>query len=300
MPFVKVFKNKAYYKRFQVKYRRRREGKTDYAARKKLVNQAQNKYNSPKYRLVVRFTRKDIICQIVYATIQGDKIFTAAYSHELPRYGIKLGLTNWAAAYSTGLLVARRALHKLGLDTKYQGTPEPDGTVSMVEPLDGDDAPRPFKCFLDVGLKITSTGAKVFAAMKGASDGGIFIPHSESRFPGYDRENKSLDSELLRDYIFGESVAEYMRYLEEEDEERYKKHFARYIAEGIAADDVEGIYEEAHKAIRADPSPAPKKESHKPKEGSKKTYKKRRLTYAERRNKINQKKAAFEAKMQAE
>ena len=35
-------------------------------------------------------------------------IVTAAYSHELPNYGIKVGLTNYAAAYATGLLLARR------------------------------------------------------------------------------------------------------------------------------------------------------------------------------------------------
>jgi len=51
--FVKVVKNKAYFKRFQVKFRRRREGRTDYHARKKLVIQAKNKYNTPKYRLVM-------------------------------------------------------------------------------------------------------------------------------------------------------------------------------------------------------------------------------------------------------
>jgi hypothetical protein len=50
MPFVKVVKNKAYFKRFQVKFRRRREGKTDYFARKRLVVQDKNKYNTPKYR----------------------------------------------------------------------------------------------------------------------------------------------------------------------------------------------------------------------------------------------------------
>ncbi|KAG0180068.1 60S ribosomal protein L5, partial [Apophysomyces sp. BC1021] len=114
-PFVKQQKNKAYFKRYQVKYRRRREGKTDYYARKRLVVQAKNKYNSPKYRLVVRFTNKDIVCQIVYAKIQGDFVLSAAYSHELPRYGVKGGLTNWAAAYATGLLLARRTLAKLGL-----------------------------------------------------------------------------------------------------------------------------------------------------------------------------------------
>jgi large subunit ribosomal protein L5e len=71
MPFVKVVKNKAYFKRYQVKYRRRREGKTDYRARKRLICQDRNKYNSPKYRLVVRFTNKHCICQIIYSEIVG-------------------------------------------------------------------------------------------------------------------------------------------------------------------------------------------------------------------------------------
>lgn len=53
--------------------------------------------NAPKYRLVVRITNKDIIVQIVYARLQGDFVLTAARSAELPRYGIKHGLTNWAA-----------------------------------------------------------------------------------------------------------------------------------------------------------------------------------------------------------
>jgi len=40
------------------------EGKTDYYARKRLVVQDRNKYNTPKYRLIVRFTNKDITCQV--------------------------------------------------------------------------------------------------------------------------------------------------------------------------------------------------------------------------------------------
>jgi len=43
MPFHKVVKSSAYFSRFQVKPRRRREGKTDYYARKRLVAQAKNK-----------------------------------------------------------------------------------------------------------------------------------------------------------------------------------------------------------------------------------------------------------------
>lgn len=84
----------------------------------------------------------------------------------------------------------------------------------------GEDEPRPFKCYLDVGLRRTSTGNRVFGAMKGASDGGIFIPHNEKRFPGYDPETKALDAEVLQKYIVGGHVAEYMESLEEEDEER--------------------------------------------------------------------------------
>jgi len=118
-------------------------------------------------------------------------------------------------------LCARRALTKLGLADKYEGVTEPDGTLKLTEVLDEEDAPRPFKCYLDVGLKRTSTGSRLFGAMKGASDGGIFIPHSDKRFPGYDPESKELDAEVLKKYIFGGHVAEYMESLEEEDDERY-------------------------------------------------------------------------------
>lgn len=76
----------------QVKYRRRRQGKTDYRARLRLVKQDKNKYNTPKYRLVVRFSNKDITCQIVRSTIQGDIVVAAAYAHELPNYGLTVQL----------------------------------------------------------------------------------------------------------------------------------------------------------------------------------------------------------------
>lgn len=124
-------------------------------------------------------------------------------------------------AYATGLLCARRALTKLGLADKYQGVEEPDGTYTVTETIEGEDAPRPFKAFLDVGLKRTSTGSRVFGAMKGASDGGIYVPHSDKRFPGYDPEAKELDDEVLKKYIYAGHVAEYMESLEEEDDERY-------------------------------------------------------------------------------
>jgi large subunit ribosomal protein L5e len=112
-------------------------------------------------------------------------------------------------------------LTKIGLADKYEGVAEPDGSLVLTEAIDEEDAPRPFKAYLDVGLKRTSTGARVFGAMKGASDGGLFVPHSEKRFPGFDPESKELDAEVLKKYIYGGHVAEYMESLEEEDDERY-------------------------------------------------------------------------------
>ncbi|KAG1768159.1 60S ribosomal protein L5 [Suillus occidentalis] len=276
MPFVKKVKSDAYFSRFQVKYRRRREGKTD----------CEHSINAPKYRLVVRFTNRDIIVQIVYARLQGDFVLTAARSQELPRYGINHGLTNWTAAYATGLLCARRALTKLGLADKYEGVAEPDGSLTLTEALDDEEAPRPFNAL--------PTGHRVFGAMKGASDGGIFIPHSEKRFPGYDQESKSLDSEVLKKYIFGGHVAEYMESLEEEDDERFKKQFSSYLADDIGSEDIEEIYTNAYAAIREDPTFQPSEKTKDWKaEGLK--YKKSKLTLEERRARIQAKIEAFKA-----
>jgi len=294
MGFVKVVKNKQYFKRYQVKFRRRREGKTDYQARKRLIFQDKNKYNTPKYRLIVRLSNRDIICQIVYACIEGDCIVCAAYSHELPKYGIKVGLTNYAAAYCTGLLLARRILQKLGMDSLYSGCVEVTGDEYVVEPL--ADGPGAFRCYLDVGLARTTTGARIFGAMKGAVDGGLNIPHSVKRFPGYSNEDKSFKAEVHRDHIFGIHVANYMRILEEENDELYKKQFSKYIELGIKADDVETMYKKAHAAIRNDPS-----HSKKPaKKVTKKRWNKAKLTLEQRKAGVAKRKEDFLAKIQAE
>lgn len=295
MGFVKVVKNKQYFKRFQVKFRRRREGKTDYYARKRLIFQDKNKYNTPKYRLIVRLSNKDITVQIAYARIEGDRVVCSAYSHELPKYGIKVGLTNYAAAYCTGLLVARRLLNKLGLDSIYSGCTDVTGEEYNVEPV--DEGPGAFRCYLDVGLARTTTGARVFGAMKGAVDGGLNIPHSVKRFPGYSAETKSFNAEVHRAHIFGQHVADYMRTLEEEDEESFKRQFSRYIKLGIRADDLEDIYKKAHQLIREDPT---HKTAVKRTGVTKKRWSTKKLTNEERKAKIAEHKAAYITKLQAE
>jgi large subunit ribosomal protein L5e len=137
--------------------------------------------------------------------------------------------------------------------------------------------------------------------MKGASDGGLYIPHSEKRFPGYDIESKELDAETLRKYIFAGHVAEYMETLADDDEERYKSQFSGYIDEEIEADGLEELYQEAHKQIREDPfkkveSEGPKKSKDEWKAESKK-YREGKLTKAQRDEKIQKKIQALAAEL---
>jgi len=288
MPYIKVVKSKAYFKRFQVKFKRRREGKTDYAARRALTIQDKNKYNAPKYRLVVRFTNKDIIAQIVYATLNSDRVLTAAYARELKqdRYGVKVGVHNYAGAYATGLLVARRVLKKLNLDSIYTGTPKTDGSYYLVKEIAGQR--KPFTVLLDVGLARTSTGAKIFAVLKGAVDGGLEIPHKPRRFAGYNTDTRKFDAKILRKYIFGGHVAEYMKKLQAEDPEKYQAQFSEYIKNQVGPDEIEKIWTKCHAAIRKDPSHVPSKKPEKPVH---KTHLQKKKNLKQRNDRLKQLKA---------
>lgn len=322
MPFVKVLKDKSYHKRFQVKFARRRSGHTDYAARHRLITQDKNKYQSPKYRLVVRSSNQYYRVQVIAAKLDHDVVICEASSQELPRYGLKIGLKNFAAAYATGLLCARRLLAELGLDEMYPGVEEADGVVSVFNaygmeiedkqrcntkkfytPYDDDKEQKPFRAYLDVGIKTTSRGAKVFAAMKGASDGGMDIPHNHKKFPGYDPDGKSYDPEEFKSRIFGGHVGEYMEMMEEDDEENYKKVFAGYLDEDLGCDDLEGLYEGVHAAIREDPSRKKgftfdskgNQSAFEYKKTGKEIKKISKKSYADRRAASNAKKAALNA-----
>jgi len=296
MAFHKQIKNNAYHKRYQVKYRRRREGKTDYYARQRLVAQDKNKYNSPKYRLVVRSSNKDVVCQIVRAKIVGDEVVAAAYSHELKDFGFPIPTTNYAATYATGLLLARRLLTNLKLADKYVGQKEIKGEDYNVEAL--EDGPKPFNALLDVGLSRTTTGSRVFAALKGATDGGLEIPHKDKRFVGYDKEEKKLRPDLLRKYIFGGHVADYMKLMKGEDPEKYQKHFSRYIKAGVEAEKVEATWTKVHANIRANPAKREKPKKPTP-AGPVKRYKRTKLSLAQRKDRVRQK-VASRAKKAAE
>jgi len=137
--------------RYFVPYRRRREGKTDYYKRTKLVV-------ADVPRMVVRKTNRHIIIQLVTAEMDGDRTLIAANSSELAELGYKGSLSSTPAAYLTGLLFAAKA-------KKAQHA----GAV------------------LDIGLNRATPGARVFAALKGAVEGGLDVPHGEEILPSDDR-----------------------------------------------------------------------------------------------------------------
>jgi len=302
MAFVKLIKNRSYYKRYQTKFRRRREGKTDYFARKRLITQDKDKYDTPKYRLVARFTNTKVIAQVIYATIQGDKVVTQANSTELRRYGLTAGLTNYAAAYATGLLLARRLLKLSKLDTLYKGVAKIDGAAYDVSnEVKNDDQRKPFKAVLDIGLVNTTKGNKVFAVLKGASDGGLHVPHSTGKFPGND--DGKYNAAVHRERIFGVHVQKYMKELKEEGDEDYKTQFRLWdeCLKAAKVDTCEKLYTKVFDEIRKNPdAPAKKKTEKKPQkfldkrktviQTAKNKYKRdRRFTREERQQRVVEK-----------
>jgi large subunit ribosomal protein L18 len=131
---------------YRVKLRRRREGKTDYQARKALVS-------SGRPRLVTRTALKNITVQILMAKPHGDEVLAATNSRELVKaYGWRVPTGNIPTAYLTGYLC--------GLKAKANGVKE---------------------AILDIGLVPPIKGAKVFAALSGVVDAGVDVPHSEEK-----------------------------------------------------------------------------------------------------------------------
>jgi len=206
-----------------------------------------------------------------------------------------VGLTNYSACYSTGLLLARRLLKQLKMDTQYEGNTEGSGEIFHVEAaLDG---PRPFRALLDVGLARTTTGARVFACLRGAVDGGLNVPHNEKRFRGYEPDTKTYDAEAGRGFLFGEHVSEYMSSLQEEDPEKYQVVFSQYVKHGIDAENLEEKLEACHAAIRANPDRKVQKSS---KAAEQKRWSRKKMSLSQRKDRVSQKLASRAAKAAAE
>ncbi|MFB6182962.1 MAG: 50S ribosomal protein L18 [Haloarculaceae archaeon] len=130
--------------RYTVPMRRRREARTDYAQRLRLLK-------SGKPRLVARKSNTHVTAQLVVTGPDGDRTLASAHSSDLREYGWEAPTGNMPAAYLTGLLAGLRA-----------------------QEADVEQA------VLDIGLNTATPGSKVFAVQEGAIDAGLEIPHNDS------------------------------------------------------------------------------------------------------------------------
>ena len=137
--------------RYRVPFRRRREGKTNYHLRRRLVR-------GKTTRAVVRLTNNHCIVQFVDAEIHGDKTLSSTHSRELQTYKWLGSTSNVPSAYLTGYLAGVKAQN---------------AKISSA--------------ILDIGLNPPIYGSRVFSVLKGLIDAGMEIPHSDKVFPKDDR-----------------------------------------------------------------------------------------------------------------
>ncbi|WP_049924656.1 50S ribosomal protein L18 [Halopiger djelfimassiliensis] len=137
--------------RYKVPMRRRREVRTDYHQRLRLLK-------SGKPRLVARKSNKHTTAQLITPGPQGDETLASAHSSDLEEYGWEAPTSNISAAYLTGLLAGTRAV-EAGIE----------------------------EAVLDIGLNTATPGNKVFAVQEGAIDAGLEIPHNDEVLADWSR-----------------------------------------------------------------------------------------------------------------
>src|SRR3989344_2571851 len=138
-------------KRYTVKLRRRRLGKTDYKVRLRLLL-------SKKTRLVIRRSLKNFIAQLVDYNEKGDNVLITVNSRNLIKYGWNYHSGNLPSAYLTGLL--------LGIEAKKKRIKE---------------------AVLDMGLNESIKGSSIYALLKGIIETGLLINHNKDILPSYER-----------------------------------------------------------------------------------------------------------------
>lgn len=155
--------------RYKVPFRRRREGKTNYHVRYKLIL-------SKKPRVVVRKSNASTTLQLVVAEMKGDKTLLTVNSRELRDFGYTFSTGNLPAAYLTGLVFGKKML-ALGQDMGIA----------------------------DIGLHASTRGNRVYAAIKGVVDAGVDVPHSPEVFP----DDERVRGEHIKEHTGADIVAQF-------------------------------------------------------------------------------------------
>ncbi len=137
--------------RYKVAFRRRRENRTDYYARRRLLR-------SQEARAIVRRSNKNIAIQFAEFGMEGDRVLVAASTKELQGMGWTRSCSSIPAAYLVGYLAGKKAL-KAGIEYAV----------------------------LDIGMQKVQHGGVLFATVAGMCDAGLEVPHGEDVLPDEDR-----------------------------------------------------------------------------------------------------------------
>src|SRR3989338_6906387 len=132
-------------------FRRKREGKTDYRMRIRMLS-------GQKHRLVIRPAVKNMSAQIIVYNEKGDIVVAGSHSHALRHYGWTVHGGNLPAAYLTGYLLGMLARKK-----------------------DVSDA------VLDTGMHTPIKGSRIYACAQGVIDAGVRVPIDKKVVPSIER-----------------------------------------------------------------------------------------------------------------
>ncbi len=149
-------------KRSTMPFRRKRQDRTDYRRRLKLLS-------SKEIRLVVRLSERNALAQLVQYIPEGDKVLVSASTKELEKLGWKASKSSIPAAYLAGMLLAKKA-------------------AKLKQPVK--------RAILDIGHKTPLAGSRVFAVLRGAVDGGLELPHADKVLPSDER----ISGKHIEDY----------------------------------------------------------------------------------------------------
>ena len=179
---------------YTVQFRRKREGATNYRKRLKILT-------SNKPRLVVRRSLKNIQAAIVEYDKKGDVVKISAHSSNLKKFGWVYGTGNLPTAYLVGFLVGARAKNAKFDDVVF-----------------------------DMGFNKSVKGCRVYAALAGALDAGLNVPHSKEILPSKER-------------IMGKHIMDYWSLLKKDDP-LFKKQFSFYLKNNNDPSDIIKNFEE--------------------------------------------------------
>ena len=136
---------------YTIPYRRKRQGRTYYKKRLKILL-------SRKHRFVVRKSLKNFYASVVEYNANGDKVILTVSSKSLSSLGWKGDTGNLSSAYLIGLIAGKKALEK--------GIKE---------------------AIFDIGFNNSVKGSRIYAALAGALDSGLKIPFNPEVLPTKDR-----------------------------------------------------------------------------------------------------------------